>query len=107
MRADEAKQAFDMWVKLRSVKALESCIHHTDGGSQYFSRLYLNAIDSLKIKMSVAKNCLENGYAEQRNGLIKHHLLPTIDLSKGKSLSKQMARIFERYNHLRKQEKLK
>ena len=106
MRAVEAKKAFDMWVKLRSRKALESCIHHTDGGSQYFSHLYLTAIHTLKIKVSVAENCLENGYAEQRNGLIKHHLLPTIDLSKGKSLFKEMARIIHSYNYHRKQEKL-
>jgi transposase InsO family protein len=106
MRAEEAKKAFDMWLKLRSEAALNSCIHHTDGGSQYFSRLYLAAILSLKIKVSVAKNCLENGYAEQRNGLIKHHLLPTINLSKGKLLSKEMDRIIDHYNHERKQEKL-
>jgi putative transposase len=106
MRAVEAKRAFDMWVKLRSGTALKSCIHHTDGGSQYFSQLYLSAINALKIKVSVAENCLENGYAEQRNGLIKHHLLPTIDLSKGKTLFKEIARIIHTYNHDRKQENL-
>lgn len=106
MRAVEAKKAFDMWVKLRSRAALKSCIHHTDGGSQYFSNLYLTAIEALKIKVSVAENCLENGYAEQRNGLIKHHLLPTIDLSNGKSIFKEMDRIIENYNHHRKQKDL-
>jgi transposase-like protein len=41
MRAEDAKKALDMWVSLRKEENLKGCIHHTDGGTQYFSALYL------------------------------------------------------------------
>lgn len=106
MRAEDAKKALDMWIRLRKRKNLEGCIHHTDGGSQYFSDLYLTRLERIKGKVSCAENCLMNGYAEQRNGLIKYHLLPTIQLGWGKGLDKEIKRIMQVYNHERKQERL-
>ena len=106
MRAEDAKKALDMWFTLRKQKNLKGCIHHTDGGSQYFSELYLSRLGRIKAQVSCAENCLMNGYAEQRNGLIKHHLLPTIEMGSEKELGKEIKRIMHVYNHERKQEKL-
>lgn len=106
MRAKEAKQARDEWVKLRRKKNLRGCIHHTDGGSQYFSRLYLKSLTDMDVEVSCAENCLMNGYAEQRNGLIKHHLIPTVRDSHGDELQKEIRRIIRFYNYERKQEGL-
>lgn len=78
MRAVEAAAALEMWVALRGKAALKGCIHHADGGSQYFSYLYLGRLKAVHARVSVARNCLDNGYAEQRNGLVKNHLLPTL-----------------------------
>lgn len=106
MRAVDAMVAQDSWVKLRKKKNLKGCIHHTDGGSQYFSTLYLKGLNDLGAGISCAKNCLMNGYAEQRNGLIKHHLIPTVTASDITELKGEIERIIRFYNHERKQEGL-
>lgn len=106
MRAVDAKSALDMWIRVRKGGSLKRCIHHTDGGSQYFSQLYLGVLKQLEIAVSCAENCLMNGYAEQRNGLIKHHLLPTIEGGDQTSMDKEMKRIMHIYNNERKQKEL-
>lgn len=106
MRAIEAKKAFDMWVKLRKKQNLSGCIHHTDGGSQYFSELYLSALDKINAIVSCAKNCLQNGYAEQRNNIIKNHLLPTLTIDNQEEVDKGISKLISKYNQKRKQEAL-
>jgi len=107
MRAQNAHGALMMWKQLRGSRALQGCIHHTDGGSQYFSDLYLGAMEDLELQISVARNCLDNGFAEQRNGLLKHHLLTLLppDLE-GPGLVEELSKIIHNYNHKRKQAKL-
>jgi len=106
MRSVDAKIALVKWKKLRGKKNIEGCIHHTDGGSQYFSALYLGELKQLEVKVSRSENCLRNGYAEQRNGLLKHHLIPTIKMGSLYELDKEMERIMYIYNYERKQERL-
>ena len=106
MRTLEAQIAFDKFVDLRKGKDLVNCIHHTDGGKQYFSRTYLAKASNLEIQISVAGSCLENGYAEQRNGFFKHHLLPTMNLSRENKIQKELSLVIYKYNHQRKQESL-
>ena len=36
MRAKDALEAYFQWKLLRKVQQIKGCIHHTDGGSQYF-----------------------------------------------------------------------
>lgn len=107
MRTSEAMEAARMWIRLRKPENLVGCIHHTDGGGQYFSHLYLGMLENLKAKISRAVTCLENGYAEQKNGLIKHHLLPLIELVENEVPRQQIRNMIRVYNHERKQEKLK
>jgi transposase InsO family protein len=104
MGAAEASQALLMCKGLRGKDALEGAIHHTDGGSQYFSKLYMGICQDLKVIMSCAGTCLENGYAEQLNGLIKHHLLP-VDHKK-MEIERIIDSVIYIYNHQRKQERL-
>jgi transposase InsO family protein len=106
LRAKEAKEARDMWVRLRKKKSLKGCIHHTDGGTQYFSFLYLKSLKDLEVRISCAENCLMNGYAEQKNGLIKHHFMPTVRDLDENGLYGEIKRIIRIYNHKRKQEGL-
>lgn len=106
MRAKDAKKALEMWESLRKESNMKGCIHHTDGGSQYFSELYLTELQRLNIKVSCAENCLMNGYAEQRNGLLKHHLIPTMKGSWESELNSEIKRIIRVYNHERKQKAL-
>ncbi len=107
MRAKEAKRALDAWIELRGLKQVKGCIHHTDGGSQYFSNLYLKQLNDRKMQISVAQDCLQNGYAEQRNGLLKHHLIPTMRLEQGADLFQaELQKIDYFYNYQRKQQGL-
>lgn len=106
MRTEDAYQALDEWITLRGSLELTKCIHHTDGGGQYFSHTYLSTLSVHGVKVSVAGNCLENGYAEQRNGLIKHHLMPTKAVCDLTEFKHAMQEIIYFYNHERKQEGL-
>ncbi|MBK8045076.1 MAG: DDE-type integrase/transposase/recombinase [Haliscomenobacter sp.] len=106
MRAEDAKQAFSQWVLLRGKEHLKGCIHHTDGGSQYFSGLYLKQLNDHDLPISVAQNCLQNGFAEQRNGLIKHHLIPCKQIQELQTFQQQLLEIDYFYNYERKQKEL-
>ena len=99
MRGLEAVKALDQLIALRGKKVLTDCIHHTDGGSQYFSNIYLNT--NKMMTKSVAKTCLENGYAEQRNGLIKAHFMPLINGRNEANFQKGIAHIKDLYNSTR------
>ena len=55
--------------------------------------------------MSVAQNCLQNGYAEQRNGLLKHHLF-AYGYSDLKGFRAELKAIDRFYNYERKQQRL-
>lgn len=106
MRAIEAIKPLEQSVELRGIEKIKGCIHHTDGGSQYFSDLYLKKMVSLEMLISVANNCLENGFAEQRNGMIKNHFIP---LKRGRNedeFNKGLQEIKMEYNYNRKQENL-
>jgi transposase InsO family protein len=105
-RAKDAKIALEAWFDLRGRQAIKGCIHHTDGGSQYYSRLYLNELSNQKVRPSVAQNCLQNGYAEQKNNLLKNHFIPTVDTQNLKQLQMELLRIVAFYNHERKQQAL-
>lgn len=104
MRSIEAQKAVRIWMRLRGKKRLFNCIHHTDGGAQYFSDDYLHLLKKeVKVRVSCARTCLENGYAEQRNGLIKNHLIPTLNVNDNQDLAKGIDRTIRGYNVRRKQ----
>ena len=106
MRAIEGIRPLEQLINLRGIEAIKYCIHHTDGGSQYFSNRYMDLLDFVKMRISVSGNCLDNAYAEQRNSMIKHHFLP---LKRGRNeieFNKGLAEIQYEYNTNRKQNRL-
>lgn len=105
MRAEDAALAMEQWLCLRGEQNVAQSIHHTDGGTQYFADLYLDRLQALKVRMSVAQDCLQNGYAEQRNGLLKHHLF-CYGYSDLKGFRAELKAIERFYNYERKQQKL-
>lgn len=62
-------------VNERGADALQGCIHHSDNGSQYNSHMYLNQLDKLKMVISRAEGCQQNGSAEQLNHIVKNMYL--------------------------------
>lgn len=103
MRSIDAEAALHDWIKMRGTDAIQDCIHHTDGGKQYFSSKYLEQLSKHKIKISVAGDCLENGYAEQRNFFIKEHLIPCKRIQNLQELKQALIEIKYFYNDERKQ----
>ena len=57
---------------LRGSQALKGCIHHSDNGSQYNSISYIKRLNDLKMKISRAEGCQQNGSAEQLNHIVKN-----------------------------------
>lgn len=60
---------------IRGVQALKGCIHHSDNGSQYNGNAYKKKLSKLRIKISRAENCHQNGSAEQLNHIVKNMYL--------------------------------
>jgi transposase InsO family protein len=106
MRSEEARLALHRWIALRGADAVAQCIHHTDGGTQYFSGKYIGDTKTYKLRVSVARSCLDNGHAEQRNGFIKQHLLPLIRYTEEPRVYKEVDRILNAYNVERQQQNL-
>jgi putative transposase len=106
MKAERAVEAFEMVLDCRGTANLDGMIQHTDGGGQYYSALFLDLVSSKGVIMSRAKTCLENGYAEQMNAYIKHHLMPLIKSRTLNGMRREMKKLIDQYNNDRKQERL-
>lgn len=106
MTAEIAIIALLQLFELRGPGPFIYLIHHSDGGSQYFSDKYLKIINKNEIRISVASTCLENGYAEQINHIIKNNYLRFLDLGNVKAFQKSLVHTKEIYNKERIQKRL-
>lgn len=73
--AKNALHCLEQAIQQRGSTSLQGCIHHTDNGSQYEATVYIQKLQNLKMDISRAENCLENGSAEQLNNIIKNMYL--------------------------------
>lgn len=64
----------DMMVERKST-SFTACVHHSDNGSQYNSQNYKRQLEVMKIQISRAGNCVENGSSEQLNHIAKNMYL--------------------------------
>jgi len=82
---------------------LEGLIHHSDRGTQYCSKLYVNLLEGHEISISMSDKgaALDNSKAERMNGILKEeylHNYEVADLSDAQNLAKEM---IKRYNEER------
>ena len=100
-RSIHAVKALEMTIKLRGKASMECTIHHSDHGSEYRSDQYVNLLKDHKMQISMTSNCLENGYAERRNGTIKNDFLFYSEFSIKNlcQLRKALDLAIYRYNH--------
>lgn len=84
---------------------IKDCIHHSDAGSQYKSNIYKSELKKNNLKMSIAENCLQNGMAEQLNGVLKNDYLGT-EIKSINDLNKKLNQIKELINNERPVEAL-
>lgn len=89
------QQAF----RTRKIKKFENLIFHSDGGKQYIEKQLLSTFNKKGIKSSMARNCLENAFAEAFNDTLKNHILPEFKLKSFDELKKQQKFVKKAYNH--------
>ncbi len=90
-----------MAFKDRCERRFSGLIHHSDKGSQYCSKVYIDLLIKSEIKISMAGNSLENPYAERLNGIIKNDYLEFYDTSTLSKLRKSLSTVVWLYNNKR------
>jgi transposase InsO family protein len=75
MKASENLQVLRQSCQTRQQWHYGELIHHSDAGSQYTSESYCQVLATSGMRRSLAENCLENGYSERINGILKQEYL--------------------------------
>ena len=101
MYAECAIEALKQLLETREENELKEMTHHTDGGSQYLSNAYKSILERYQIQISVAQNCLENGGAEQLNGVIKNDYLYNYEIRNEKQLNEILQEVKKLLNEER------
>ncbi len=99
MEAINTLEVLEMAFELREKNYFQHLIHHSDKGSQYCATIYINALNKANIAISMARNSLENPYAERLNGIIKNGYLKYFDTSNYSKLQKSLAKAVWLYNN--------
>lgn len=82
-------------------KSLESMIHHSDRGSQYGSKEYVQLLKSNGIRVSMGEIAQDNAYAERVNGTIKNEYLKRWHIPDFKTLKQKTSKAVNHYNNKR------
>lgn len=93
MKAENVKQTLLELKTTRGKDSLEGCIHHSDNGSQYESKECLDTLSDLKMHVSRAEMCQQNGSAEQINHIIKNMYLKHMGIATFGDLEKACRRV--------------
>lgn len=75
MQAENCMIAINEIVELRGEQSLINTILHTDNGGQYGAKKFVSIVTRLKMQISRAENCKQNGSAEQLNHIAKNMYL--------------------------------
>ncbi len=73
-------------------------IHHSDRGSQYVYREYINLLKSNNTKISMALSAQDNAYAERINRTIKEEYLDPKNIQSYEELKKEVSKAVSNYN---------
>lgn len=95
-----AQNALERMVDLRGTDQLRNLIHHTDKGNEYRSNEYIGRLRELGIEISMAQDCIENGYAERMNGIIKNDFLAYSDCSSLNKIRSSLEKSIKRHEAL-------
>jgi transposase InsO family protein len=115
MKASENLQVLHQSYQSRQQWQFPELIHHSDAGSQYTSESYCQVLETSGIRRSLAENCLENGYSERINGILKQeYLAPYLQEHRGNqadpapvaSLQQYVQRVHWLYNTQRPHQEL-
>lgn len=99
MRAQANVSCLKMALKTRKGDSLKLLIHHSDHGSQYIYKQYLDALRSKGIGISMCELPWQNAYTERINGTIKNDYLKCREkITKLPHLRKALDRDVNAYN---------
>jgi len=88
-------------IKTRGTKELAGLIFHSDGGGQYYDKLFLALTLKYGIRNSMCEKAWENGMAERLNGIIKNNYLRHWKINSYEDLVKHVDRAVLLYNNER------
>ena len=97
MRASANLKAFNMALEQNKAPA----IHHSDRGSQYIYKHYIQNLKSNNCKISMALSAQDNAYAERINRTIKEEYLDYWKPKSFNQLKKYLDKAVENYNNVR------
>lgn len=101
MYSENNLNVLEQSIELRGIDKYQDLIHHSDKGSQYTCKEYEERLNTADIKISMARNSLENPYAERLNGIIKNDYLAYEKIYDLSSLCESLKKVVWLYNHQR------
>jgi len=99
--------ALIMAVKRRKGVNLRGLIFHSDGGGQYYAKLFLDYTEMNGFVNSMCEYAYENGKAERVNGVIKNNYLRPWGCSNKTELIRNVDRACANYNNEKPHKELK
>lgn len=88
-----------MAIRKRKGDSLRSLILHSDGGGQYYAKIFLKLTRKLGIVNSMCTYPWENGMAERLNGVLKNNYLKHRNIKSYNHLGKEVDRSVQLYNY--------
>lgn len=82
-------------------KSLKGLIHHSDRGSQYIHKQYLELLKEHDIEVSMGNKAWENAHAERINGIIKNEYLNPMQIKNYEELKRKVRKVVNLYNNER------
>jgi transposase InsO family protein len=99
MNAEETSmKCLTMALKFRGIKQYIELTHHTDRGSQYRCKKYIELLGDYEIKISMCKCALDNAHMERLNGTIKNDYLYPYQPKDFKELKSCLTKTVKNYN---------
>lgn len=102
---ESSMKCIQMAFKSRGTKQF-NLIHHSDRGSQYRFKKYINLIEKAGARVSMCRSVYDNPHMERLNGTVKNDYLIPLGVDTFSELKQQLTTIVNRYNTLRPHSKL-
>ena len=91
-------RALEMALKNAKACHLKGLIHHSDRGSQYIHKGYLQLLKKHGIEVSMGNKAWENAHAERINGIIKNEYLNPMLIKDFEDLKRKTKKVVGLYN---------
>jgi putative transposase len=102
MQAEQTSmKALMMALKFRGIERYEELIEHSDRGSQYRYKPYVDLLTRHNIKISMCDSVYDNAHMERLNGTLKNDYLGLLNISSIRKLQTSLKQAIRLYNEER------